>query len=438
MLVENCSKAPAHHVIVRDPLPANAKFVRATPEPNEKGKEVIWRLGTLEGGAKRDISLVLSPTGGDEIKNCARVQFEHGQCVATRLARPKLSLNKNGPSRAILYDALSYELALTNTGEAPLHNLLLTDVLPAGVEHESGKNRLSWIMGTLEPGQTRSVKYKVIAKSAGKLCNKAIATADGGFHKEMENCLEVTEARLGLKMTGPKQHYVNTPAQYRITVTNLGTAGLENVTLDNLLPPQTGLSTATLGYQTLGDRIRWLIGALPPGASKEFEIALQGQRIGEICNRATASADRGITQTAEVCTQLRGAPALSLEVRDIEDPIEVGASTAYEIVVQNQGMTTATHVSIAATVPDQMEILKASGPPEHRAGQRVIFDPVTLAAGEVIRYRIDVRARRPGEVRFKVELTADQLSGGAVTQEESTTIFSTLPTSLRKSQIRRI
>src|SRR5262245_26132176 len=34
--VKNCSHAPAHHVLVRNPLPANARFVRAVPEPDEK------------------------------------------------------------------------------------------------------------------------------------------------------------------------------------------------------------------------------------------------------------------------------------------------------------------------------------------------------------------------------------------------------------------
>jgi len=148
MIVENCSKESAHHVVVRDPVPANAKFIGAEPEPNEKGKELVWRIGTLRGGEKREILLILSPSTGEEIKNCARVQFEHGQCVSTRLMRPNLSLQKTGPARALLYDALSFEVALTNTGEAPLHNLLLADVLAAGMEHKSGKNRLSWIMGT--------------------------------------------------------------------------------------------------------------------------------------------------------------------------------------------------------------------------------------------------------------------------------------------------
>jgi hypothetical protein len=41
-----------------------------------------------------------------------------------------------------------------------------------------------------------------------------------------------------------------------------------------------------------------------------------------------------------------------------------------------------------------------------------------------VRYEIFVRALRTGDVRFKVEVTADQLkAGGPVHEEESTTIY---------------
>ncbi|HJT79279.1 MAG TPA: hypothetical protein VJ739_18935, partial [Gemmataceae bacterium] len=83
--VENRSRAAAHHVLVRDPLPANARFVRATPEPFARAPELLWKFGTLGPCARREIILVLTPTGPGEVRNCARVQFEHGECVSTRV-----------------------------------------------------------------------------------------------------------------------------------------------------------------------------------------------------------------------------------------------------------------------------------------------------------------------------------------------------------------
>src|SRR5262249_12104919 len=84
--VENTSRAPAHHVVVRNPLPVGARFVRAEPPPATTDPELRWEFGTLAESAKRDITLVLAPTGRNDVTNCARVQFEHGQCVRTEIA----------------------------------------------------------------------------------------------------------------------------------------------------------------------------------------------------------------------------------------------------------------------------------------------------------------------------------------------------------------
>jgi uncharacterized repeat protein (TIGR01451 family) len=430
--VENCSTAAAHHVTVRNPLPANARFVRASPEPSALDPVLEWRLGTLEGGAKQNIVLVLTPTGPDDVKSCTRVQFEHGQCVTTKINRPALRLLKSGPTQAVLYDTLTYKLTVTNTGTADATNVQLIDLPPAGLELATGKDRFTGIVDKLKPGESRSVEYQVIAKKAGRLCNKAIATS-GALREEVEHCVTVTEAKLGLNMTGPKQRYLNMPAAYQITVTNPGSAPLSNVVVTNPVPAQTTLVRASAGSQISGNQIQWKVGALEPGASRTLDVVLQAQGGGRICNRATAVADRGLTQQQEVCTEFTGVPAVSLDVEDTEDPVEVGAATVYVINVHNQGTSPVTDVRIVATVPAELEVTQATGATAHRQqGQKVSFEPLTLPAGGDARYRIEVKALRAGDLRFRVELTAEQLKAGPVQQEESTTVYTALPSSRRK------
>jgi uncharacterized repeat protein (TIGR01451 family) len=432
--LENRSWAAAHHVIVRDPLPANARFVRASPEPSARDPELQWRLGTLEGGAKKEIVLVLSPTGADDVKNCARVQFEHGECVTTKVSRPALKLQKVGPARALLYDVLTFKLTLTNSGAAPVTNIQLNDVLPAGLEHESRKERLTWIVARLDPGESQSVEYQAVAKKAGRLCNTAIATADGSLRESQESCVVVTEAKLGVSITGPKRRYVEMPASYQITVANQGTATLHKVTVTNPVPEKTVFISAGEGGQLADNQVQWRIDTLEPGGRQTVDIVLQAQAAGRICNRATVTAERGLTSQAEACTDFAGMPAVSLVVEKSEDPVEVGSTTAYTISVRNQGTSPVTALRLQATVPAQMEVIQASGAANHRqVGPNIRFDPLTLAASKDARYRVEVKAVRPGDVRFKVELTADQLSAGPVQQEESTTIYATLPSSRKKA-----
>lgn len=426
--VENCSTAAAHHVVVRNPLPANARYVRAEPEPSVREPELVWRLDTLAAGVCKEISLVLAPTGEGDVLNCARVQFEHGQCVRTRLSRADLSLQKIGPTRAILFDALTYQLVVTNTGSAEVSNVVLTDTLPAGLEHASGQSSLSWNVGTLAPGQSRRVDYQVIAKRADRLCNQAVVTAAGGLRQEASFCVTVVEPRLLIVKTGPEKRFLNRPATYLISVSNPGTAPATNVVITDVLPPGTTLVSASPGSRVSGNQVQWPIGTLPPGTRLTVQLSLKAQAVGEVRNRASVTAARGLSATAEFVTLFEGATGLTVDVDDRDDPVEVGKDTSYVITVVNQGPVPATKVQVAAVVPELMAITDAKGPSNAaRDAGKVVFEPVTIPAGGTAVFEVFVKPLKPGDARFRVELSADQLPAGPVRREESTTIYQDTP-----------
>lgn len=464
--VQNLGACAAHHVLVRDPLPANACFVRAMPEPAAREPELLWPLGSLRGGECREIVLVLCPSGTGDVLNCARVQFEHGQCVCTRIARhpltppeapltppealltppeapltpppvvprPVLQLQKHGPEQAVLNQTLAYQVTVTNAGDAEAADVVLTDTLPPGLEHSSGKNQLVWDIGKLGPGQSRTIDYQVVARQAGRLCNRVTATAAGGLREEMESCVTVAEAKMALSKTGPGRLYVSRPAAYQLTVTNTGTVPLTGVRLSDPIPEQATFASATQGGQLVGNEVQWSIGTLAPGTSRTVELVFRARVAGTICNRATASAEQGLTAQADTCTEFVGVAALLLEVVDTDDPVELGAETSYVILVRNQGTLAATNIRLTATVPTQMGVVRVVGPTDNRKdGQKIVFEPLTLAPGTDGRYQVFVKALEPGDVRFRVEMTADQLTSGLpVVEEESTTIYRDLPSSRKK------
>src|SRR5262249_21995696 len=170
----NTSPAAAHHVLVRNPLPANARFVRATPEPSSRETELQWLLGTLPPGACREIVLVLAPPDANAIKNCARVQFEPGQCVTTRIVRPvpvpgaavpefkeppplppppekqpppekkppekqppadaaKLKLTMTGPKRQYVNLPVKYRITVSNPGTAAATKVQIANPIPPAI-----------------------------------------------------------------------------------------------------------------------------------------------------------------------------------------------------------------------------------------------------------------------------------------------------------------
>jgi uncharacterized repeat protein (TIGR01451 family) len=112
------------------------------------------------------------------------------------------------------------------------------------------------------------------------------------------------------------------------------------------------------------------------------------------------------------------------EVRDLDDPIEVGGETGYEIRVVNQGTKAATNVRVAINLPTGMQIVSAEGETQYaEQGGALVFEPIAqLAPKADTVYRVRLRGVQPGDQRVTVEVDTDDL-GQPIRREESTRVF---------------
>ncbi len=269
--VENCSTAEAHHVVVKNALPANAKFVKADPEPAKQGPELQWNLGTVGGGAVREIILVLQPTNKDDVKNCARVQFEHGQCVVTRQTgsrppiistvpdaadMPILDLVVRGPKDQYTNLPAKYEITVTNTGKTKATRTLVAARLPktlklvrasepaVTVENEP---TIAWSLGTLEPGASRVMELTLKTVEKGEHCFKVEAEADHGVKKDAEFCTKFAGVS-GMTMEmydSVDPVFVGDKTSYPVVIRSQGSEPVTNVRLRVFIPEAMKLERAT-------------------------------------------------------------------------------------------------------------------------------------------------------------------------------------------------
>ncbi len=106
------------------------------------------------------------------------------------IASTQLSVTKSTPRRARVGARVPFRLSVTNTGPLTATDVLLADVPPAAMSltglRSSGARLLRvvrgnavWTIGTLAPGQTRTVRGSVVLTSStlGIVRNTAIATA---------------------------------------------------------------------------------------------------------------------------------------------------------------------------------------------------------------------------------------------------------------------
>jgi uncharacterized repeat protein (TIGR01451 family) len=455
MTAENCSRAAAHHVIVRVPLPEGARFVRAAPTPTEEGPILAWTLGTLAPCAKRELTLVVVPEGPSPLTCCARVQFEHGQCVRTRIlrgARPApppapasvaaLRMRKEGPKLAARYDILSFRLVVANTGRATARGVVVEDTLPKGLDFltskpsTTGDNPLVWKLGDLPANSSRVIEYQAVAKEVGSLTSSSVIRAEGGLRRESTHTLRIGQPSLSVVKVGPRQRLVGRPATYVITVTNTGSLPATNVQLSDELPPldekkkPSGLAFvgATEGGRREGNHVRWNVGTLVAGEKRTVQLTMRATRAGKFENVCTATADRGLTEQARAETSFEDLAALSLELERDRVSVAAGQEATFTVRVYNGQKAAQTNLSVVATLPEGLKLLDVNGPTGSTTeGRKVRFPLVASlpARGERVA-TLRVRALAAGDQHFRVQVVTD-----ATGPDKPVTAEETLPVTAR-------
>jgi uncharacterized repeat protein (TIGR01451 family) len=441
ILVENRARAPAHHVLVRAGSPAkgdlNADFVRASPEPlpRKPDEEFRWEFGTLAGGASKEIVLVVKPTGGGDVQCCARVAYEHGQCVRTRLAGPEVRLKRSGPGGAALNDILTYRIEATNAGPSRADDVVVQEELPPGLEFlESdvstpGDNPLTWKLGALEPGRSRKIEYKVIAKDLGSKTLRGKLLVGGKTADESSVAVLVEQAKLVLEVSGPARRLVGRPTTYQITIANTGSLPATGVRVLSQVPDEpagVAFVSADQGGKLVGNRVEWALGTLRPGERRALQLVLKATKAGNLESVVKAEGERGVRAAAETKTEFEAGSGLGMEIDRGAAALEVGKKAVCTVKVVNLGSADATRLALSFTAPEGLKVVGAKGPAAEprQDGQTVQFAVLEkLAAGAEAAFTVEVEAVKKGPARLRAELTADQTTSGPLRAEEALTVI---------------
>jgi uncharacterized repeat protein (TIGR01451 family) len=425
--VKNTSSATVHGVVVRNRVPAGVIVKAAEPRAGGEGQILAWELGTLQAGQERRIQLQLVPEKKGDLDCQASVTFTGSTVARLKVREPKLVLKTTTVEKVMVGDPATLTLMISNPGDGVAEGVKVKTTLPDGLEHARGKV-VEFELGSLAPNETRTVQLVCASKAGGAQKCETLALADGDLTATDEATVEVMLPKLDLVVTGPKLRYLDRQATYNIQVTNAGSAPVQNVTLSDLLPVGFKFLSATVGgrLDPATKSVSWFVGDLTPGQSREVSLTVLAVQPGEQKHKVTANAARGLKSESEAVTRVEGLSALLMELVDLDDPVEVGADTSYEIRVTNTGSKTETNLQLVCTVPDKMEFrgAKAPGGVKYKVqGKEVIFDVLPkLAPRADVVFKVLVRGAAPGDLRFRAWITADGLSD-PVLKEESTKVY---------------
>jgi uncharacterized repeat protein (TIGR01451 family) len=426
VVVKNISGSPVQQVMVRNRLPAGVSVQATEPKALMENNSFTWDLGTLQPRQERTLNLQVLPEAKGDLTCQALVTFTGSSITRLRVREPKLVLKATGPDKVLLGDVATVTLTVTNPGDGSADRVRIKAALSDGLEHVRGKV-VEFDVGNLEPNESRSVQVVCATKTGGIQTCEAVATAEGNLRAQDTANLEVILPRLDLVVSGPKLRYLDRHAVYVFKITNPGSAPASNVTITDQIPDGFKFLAASDGgrHDFATRSISWFVGDLTPGQTREVSMETVAINTGNHTHKASVSAARGLKSEAQIVTRVEGLPALLMELVDLDDPVEVGSDTAYEIRVTNTGSKTETNLQLVCTIPDKMEFRGAevNNLKFHLQGKELTFEPLPkLAPRADFIYRVKVRGVAPGDLRFRARITADGLTD-PVLKEESTKVY---------------
>lgn len=410
----------AANIVLTDVVPDSATYVRSEPAADVQGNRLVWKFAAMDAGEAKTIRVWLRPDKEGSLASCTTLSADPRLCASTFVGKPVLAIQETGPATVTVGSALTYYITVTNTGNSVAREVVVADAIPQGLTHLSGNQELSFPVGDLQPGQSKTLPVTLKAAQRGKFNNVAVATSRNTAKAVAEASTTVVQPGLKIVQTGDKEQYLHKTATYSIVLSNTGDVPLEDVTVTDVVPEPTKLVSAD-GASVRGNTAVWRVAQLKPGEEQTFAIKVSSTVGGNYCNAVTASTASGLGGSNQTCTAWKGIAAILIEVMDDHDPIQLGETTTYTVRVTNQGSADLTSIGIVATCPKQVTPVSADRGTVD--GQAVNFPSVPrLAPKQSLQYTIKAKGASEGDARVKVEVTAVELQT-PVTEEESTRVY---------------
>ena len=300
IVVENTGDFPANEVVVTDTLPAGVSHASGS-------SELVYEIGTLNPGERRNIEILTTTTEVGEHVNTAEVTSSNAGSASDDarivVEEAGLEVEKSGEDYQFLGRNSTYTIVVTNTGQVDLYDITVVDSAPAQTTIQSASgamiegNTATWEISTLPAGESREFSITLTSRELGTHCNRvSVSESSIGLRASDEACTEwrgypalLIEA---IDLVDPLG--VGEETTYVVTVTNQGsapdfnlaivceiTAEMEFVSASGAAPGQVEARKVT--FETV-DR-------LDPGASIEFRIRARAVEIGDVRFRADLTSD---------------------------------------------------------------------------------------------------------------------------------------------------
>jgi uncharacterized repeat protein (TIGR01451 family)/fimbrial isopeptide formation D2 family protein len=400
LVYSNAGPSDAQQARITDTLPAGVTFggvasaTPALPAPTVNGSTVVFDLGTLAAGANGNIVFTATVTGNaaSVITNTAQIGSitpdpnagNNIDDAGTNVWFADVAIRKTvEPTRPVIAgETLTYTLVFSNVGNAPAQNVIVSDVVPAGLAWNGGYNaslpatltanlpQLEWALGTLPAGASGSIVFTVTVNGDNDALVSYVNNAGIGTTTPQTDTTndadQTTSDRLLLDVTktaSSQTVVVGQPISYTLRVSNIGAAAVLSVPLTDTYDAAflQFVSASIAPSTTATGLLAWAnVGPINAGASVDVVVTFTALTTTfglSTTNIVTATGSipevtlPPITDTEQVQVL---APALGMvktSQSEGDTTVRPGERLTYTIRITNSGDAAATGVVVSDTLP---------------------------------------------------------------------------------------
>ncbi len=316
---------------------------------------------------------------------------------------PALSIEKVAPREIQIDQPTDFRVIVKNVGRVVANEVRVTDQVPRGAQFvkavpEATRNAagtLVWELGSLKPGEERSVVLTLQPKQTGEIGSVAQVT----FAAPASLRVLVTKPQLAVEHSGPAKVMIGDRVPLAISVRNLGNGPAKEVVLQEVVPPQ-------LKFSEDFNELEYEIGTLAPGESRKVNLNLSAAQIGRFRNTILVSGGGGLHAEHQIDMEVV-APQLQLSS---EGPSRryLKRNATHIFSVRNSGTAIATNLDLVTKLPQGVRFVSANNQGQYDPGSHAVYWSLDrLNVGQGASVQLTTTPEDPGEQAIEFIATAD-------------------------------
>jgi Domain of unknown function DUF11 len=272
-----------------------------------RGPKPMVDVGVIPAGTSREVTLscVARAAGAQMCEATAEGDgLKSVSATTITVLQPRLDLTVTGPKLRYLERKAIYAIKLTNPGDAPAGECVVSEVVPTGFKFLSadggGKydpttRTIQWAVGEVAPGQAKEMKCELMASGTGDFTHKIIAGAARGVRAEQSVATRIEGlSALAMEVADTDDPVeVGSETSYEIRITNTGSKDETDVRLVCTIPTQMKFKSATgpVKFDMVGSEVVFQpVAKLEAKTEVTFKITVTAATKGDARFKATLTA----------------------------------------------------------------------------------------------------------------------------------------------------